>query len=68
MSNELFGLKQKNISPASLLRKGRTDYIINARWRLRLKHAEGLSLRYDANLLLCRLLSFFISAGLCLLL
>lgn len=46
----------KNISPASQLRKGRTDYIINARWRLRLKHAEGLSLRYDGNLLLCRLL------------
>ena len=46
----------KNISPASLLRKGRTDYIINAGWRLRLKHAECLSLRYDGNLLLCRLL------------
>ena len=46
----------KNISPASLLRKGRTDYIINAGWRLRLKHAECLFLRYDGNLLLCRLL------------
>ena len=42
--------------------------IIDARWRLRLKHAEGLSLRYDANLLLCRLLRLFISGGLCLLL
>ena len=58
----------KNISPASLLRKGRTDYIIEVRWRLRLKHAEGLSLRYDGNLLLCRLLRLFISGGLCLLL
>ena len=46
----------KNISPASLLWKGRTEFIIDVRWRLRLKHAEGLSLRYDANLLLCRLL------------
>ena len=42
--------------------------IINARWRLRLKQAEGMSLRYDGNLLLCRLLRLFISAGLCLLL
>lgn len=56
----------KNISPASLLRKGRTDYIINAGWRLRLKHAECLSLRYDGNLV--QIAEVIISAGLSLLL